>query len=256
MTAPTPSAPKPKPENLWLNLICNVAVPTAILTWGSGDKWLGPKWGLLVALAFPVAYGIHDFARRRRMNFISIVGFASVLISGGFGLMKLDGFWFAVKDAAIPGLIGVAVLASMRAKEPLVHEMLYNPQVIDIERVDAALTARGAQGDFQQLMRSSSYLLALAFGVSAVLNFFLARYLIKSPPGTEAFNAELAKMHLWNWPVIVLPSMAMMLYALFRLLKGLERLTGLTFDEIMHQPPEKKTAAPVTEAAGEKTDGA
>lgn len=256
MTAPTPSAPKPKPENLWLNLICNVALPTAILTWGSGDKALGPKWGLLVALAFPIGYGVHDFTRRRRMNFISIIGFASVLISGGFGLMKLDGFWFAVKDAAIPGLIGVAVLASMRAKEPLVHEMLYNPQVIDIERVDAALTARGTQGDFQQLMRSSSYLLALAFFISAGLNYALARYLIKSPPGTEAFNGELAKMHLWNWPVIVLPSMAMMLYALFRLLKGLEKLTGLAFDEIMHQPPEKRAAAPVTEAAGEKTDRA
>ncbi|MFI5335829.1 MAG: VC0807 family protein [Opitutales bacterium] len=242
------ATPKPKPENLLLNLVCNVGLPTLILSYGSGAKALGPKGGLVVALAFPIGYGLHDFARRRRFNFISIIGFVSVLVSGGFGLMKLDGFWFAVKDAALPGLIGVAVLASMRAKEPLVHEILYNPQVIDVARVDAALTARGTQGAFLRLMDTSSYLLALSFGLSGVLNYFLARYLLVSPPGTEAFNAELAKMHLWNWPVIVLPSMAMMLYALWRLLKGLEVLTGLTFDEIMHQgaagaAPEARAAA-------------
>lgn len=237
-------SPKPKPENLWLNLICNVAIPTAILTWGSGAKGLGPTWGLIVALIFPIAYGVHDFVRRRRLNFISVIGFASVLISGGFGLMQLDGFWFAVKDAAIPGLIGVAVFVSMRTKTPLVQEILYNPQVIDVERVDRALDERGARSDFTKLLREASYLLTLSFLVSAVLNYFLARYLLKSPPGTEAFNAELGKMHLWNWPVIVVPSMAMMMYALWRLMGGLQRVTGLTLDEILKQPAEKKPAAP------------
>jgi hypothetical protein len=246
--------PKPKPENLWLNLVCNVAIPTALLTWASSDRWLGPKWALLAGLAFPVGYGIHDFVARRRFNFISIVGFASVLISGSFGLLKLDGFWFAVKDATIPGLIGVAVFVSMRAKEPLVHEMLYNPQVINVDRVDAALSARGAQRDFQLLLDSASYLLTLSFLFSAVLNYFLARHLLRSPPGTEAFDGELAKMHLWNWPVIVLPSMAMMMYALWRLLGGLQRVTGLTMDEILKAPPEKKGTKAPPEADPEKTD--
>ena len=84
------TTPRPKPENLLVNLVCNVGVPTAILTWLSGARWLGPKWGLLVALAFPLGYGLHDFIVRRRWNFISIIGFASVLVSGGFGLLKLD----------------------------------------------------------------------------------------------------------------------------------------------------------------------
>src|SRR5690606_32223566 len=151
---------------------------------------------LIVALIFPITYGVHDFIRRRRLNFISVIGFASVLISGGFGLMHLDGFWFAVKEAAIPAVIGVAVLASMRTKKPLVQEILYNPQVIDVERVDQALEERGARGDFTKLMREASYLLTLSFLVSAVLNYFLAPFLLQSPPGTEAFNAGLGKMHL------------------------------------------------------------
>jgi hypothetical protein len=232
--SPAPRTP-PKRENLVLNLACNVALPTIILTWFSGAKWFGPKWGLLIALAFPIAYGVHDFVRRRRFNFVSIIGFASVLISGGFGLLQLDGFWFAVKDAAIPAIIGFAVLASLRAKLPLVQEFLYNPQLMDVGRIDAALEQRDARDRFSGLLRQASYLLALAFFISAGLNYALARYLLKSPPGTEAFNGELAKMHLWNWPVIVVPSMAMMVFALWRFLQGLQSATGLTLDELMRE---------------------
>ena len=235
------TTPRSKPENLLVNLVCNVGVPTAILTWLSGARWLGPKWGLLVALAFPLGYGLHDFIARRRWNFISIIGFASVLISGGFGLLKVGGFWFAVKDAAIPGVIGLAVLASMRAKAPLVNELLYNPQVIDVERVEAGLMARGTQNAFTGLLRRSTGLLSLSFFVSATLNFFLARYLIRSQPGTAAFNGELAKMHLLSWPVIVLPSMAMMMLVLWRLMHGIKALTGLELDDIFRSPPEEKT---------------
>ena len=230
---------KPKPENLWLNLICNVALPTAILSWASGEKLLGPKWGLVVAVAFPLGYGLYDFVVRRRFNFISIIGFASVMLSGGFGLMKLDGFWFAVKDAAFPTLIGLAVLASMRAKEPLVHEMLYNPQVIDVEKVDAVLSERHAQDDFKRLICTASQQLALAMFVSAVINFLLARYLLRSPAGSVAFNRELAKMHWASLIVMVLTSMPMMMYALWQLLKGVEQLTGLKLDDILRQPPVK-----------------
>lgn len=249
MTATTQPAPKPKAENLLLNLVCNVALPTAILSWGSGERGLGPKWGLIVALLFPLGYGIHDFLRRRRLNFISAIGFASVLISGGFGLMKLDGFWFAVKDGALPALIGVAVLASMRAKEPLVHEILYNPQVIDVELVERSLDERGAQEGFAKLMRGSSYLIAAAMFLSAGLNYGFARWIIRSTPGTEAFNQELARMHWVSLLGISIPTMAMMIYALWRLLQGLAGLSGLTLDQILRQPPEQQKAAPVAGAA-------
>ena len=242
----TTPAPHPKPENLLLNLICNVALPTAIQTWGSGARGLGPKWGLVVALLFPLAYGLYDFAVRRRFNFISALGFTSVLITGGFGLMQLDGFWFAVKDGVIPGLIGLAVLASMGTKAPLVEELLYNPQVIDVARVEAALGARNARPDFVQLMKASSHLLALSFFLSAGLNFGLARLIITGQPGTELFVQQLAKMHWASLGGAVLPSMAMMMYALWRLIKGLERLAGLTLDEILKAPPEKNRATPAT----------
>jgi hypothetical protein len=243
-------SPKPKPENLWVNLVFNVALPTAVQSWGSGEKAFGPKWGLIVALLFPLAYGVYDFAVRRRFNFISILGFGSVLITGGFGLMKLDVFWFAVKDGILPLLIGAAIFASMHTKAPLVQEMLYNPQVIDVERVDAALAERGAQESFAQLLRQASYLLTVAMLLSAILNYGFARYIIRSPSGTEAFNQELAKMHWVSLAGLSLPVMAMMMYALWRLLGGLQRITGLTLDEILKQPAEKPKVPPASDTGG------
>ncbi len=252
----SPAVPKTKPENLFLNLILNIAVPTAIQTWGSGDRWFGPNWGLVMSLLFPLGYGLYDFATRRRFNFISAVGFGSILITGGLGLMSLDSFWFAVKDGAIPALIAVAVLASMRSKAPLVEEMLYNPQVIDTGRVEAALAERGNRDEFTRLMHGSSYLLATAFAISAVLNFVLARWIITAPPNTTERVQQIAKMHWVSLGGAVVPAMAIMMYALWRLFQGIGRLTGLTIDEILHQPAGQKNAAPAEPGAADKpTDG-
>lgn len=234
------SLPPPKRENLLLNLVCNVALPPIILKWGSKVEWLGPKWALLIALAFPVGYFIYDLVRRKKFNFISAIGFLSVLLTGTFAQMQLNTQWFAVKEAAIPAVIGLVVLVSMGTRWPLVREMLYNPQVIDVDRIDAALAERNARPSFDRLLREASYLLTFSFLISAILNYALARYLLKSPTGTEAFNSELAQMNLLSWPVIVLPSTAMSMYALWRLLGGIRRITGLELEQLMHPAPQKK----------------
>jgi hypothetical protein len=235
------SASPPRSENLFVNLACNLALPTAIMTWGSGERALGPKWGLVVALLFPVGYGVHDFLRRRRFNFISAVGFTSVLLTGGLALLKVDPFWLAVKDGLLPLLVGVAVLVSNYTKEPLVQEMLFNPQVLDTVRVEAALAARGVEPAFQALLRQASRLVAFALMASGVINFFLARWIIRSPMGTDASNHEIAKMH-WASLLGLIPTMAVLLYALWRLLQGTAALTGLTVDQILRAEPEQQKA--------------
>ncbi len=227
------STSKPqKPESLLLNIVCNLVLPTLILMKFSTDNFLGPLWGLIVALIFPVGYGIWDFVTRKKMNFISILGFVSVLLSGGFGLMKVDGFWFAVKDAAMPALIGIAVLASLKTKTPLVRELLYNEQVIDIPRVDLALEERANRPAFDRLLVRASYALTVTFLVSAVINFVVARWIIRSEPGTAAFNEELGKMHSLGLVFMALPAMAMLMVILWRLIGGIQKLTGLTMDDI------------------------
>ena len=51
-------------------------------------------------------------------------------------------------------------------------------------------------------------------------------------PWANAAEA-IGKQTGWGWVVIGVPSMAMMLYAMFRLFKGVKRLTGLDTDQMM-----------------------
>lgn len=224
-----------KPENPLINLVCNIVIPTVVLMKFSTDKWLGPLWGLIVALIFPIGYGIYDLATRKKTNFLSILGFISVLLSGGLALAKIGSLGFAIKDALLPTIIGIAVLLSLRTKTPLVRELLYNDSIIDVPRVDAALAARGETEHFDQLLRRASVGLALTFIASAPVNFLLARYVLRSPPGTPEFNAELGKMHWLALLVIAVPSMIAMMIVFYKLMNGLARLSGLTQDEIFRE---------------------
>jgi hypothetical protein len=232
------SAPA-KRENLLINIACNIVAPALILSKLSAEDRLGPVVALVVALAFPVVYGVTDFIRRRSFNFIAGIGFFSTLLTGGFALAELDGLWFAIKEAAVPAVIGLMVLFSMNAKRPLVRQFIYNEQVIDIPKVDAALAERGTRPGFESLMRRAAWLVAASFVVSAALNFILARWLLTGSAGTPEFNAQLAKMQWLSWPVIVLPSMAMMMFALWQLLGGLKKLTGLELDQLFHAQEKK-----------------
>jgi hypothetical protein len=224
----------PKKENPLINLLCNIVVPTIVLMRFSTERWLGPLWGLIVALAFPLSYGVYDLLRRKKTNLLSVLGLVSVLLSGGLALLKVGGMWFAVKDAVLPTVIGVAVLASLRSKHPLIREMIYNEQIVDVARVDAALVARGQTAAFDALLKRASIGLAMTFIATAPLSFALARYVLRSAPGTPAFNAELGKLHVLVWPVIAIPSTIALMVVFWKLLKGLTQLTGLTDDEIFH----------------------
>ncbi len=251
---PMSPAPAPKRENLLLNLVFNIAVPMLILSKLS-DR-LGSMNALMLALAFPLGYGVYDFWQRRSVNFVSGLGFFSTLATGGLGLLRLEPLWFAVKEAAVPALIGIAVFVSQWSKRPLVRQFLLNEQVINLPRVSAALDEHGMRPAFEALLRASSVLLAGSFFLSAFLNFALARYLITAAPDTPEFNAQYGRMLGWSWPVIVVPSMAMMMFALWRLVKGVERMTGLTLDQILHSPEEKKDAARVSQEPAPETTNA
>ena len=107
------SLPPPKRENLFINIVCNIVVPTVILTRFSTENRLGPMWGMVVALMFPLGYGIYDLIRRQKTNVFSIVGLTSVLLTGGLNYLRMDTLWFAVKEAAVTGKDLRGVIQSM-----------------------------------------------------------------------------------------------------------------------------------------------
>jgi len=237
------AAPRATPENLWLNLVFNAVFPAVVLAYGSKEKYLGPVWGMIVALAFPLGYAIYDLIRRRKWNVLSVVGFVGTLLTGSLGLLKMSGFWFAVKEAAIPLVLGLAIPATMRTRQPLVRTLLYNDQLLDTARIGRALEERQNLIAFERLLWWASWVLAAAFLLSAVINFGLAWWLLPAESGTEEFNRQLGKLQFWSWPGVVVPSSAMVFYAMFQLVKGLEQLTGLKGDDLFHPRPVKARRA-------------
>lgn len=221
-----------KQENPLVNLIVNIAIPALILFYGTDEAYLGAKLGFLVALAFPLGYGIYDSLTRKKFNFIAALGIINVLLTGGIGLLQMDNHWLAVKEAAVPAIIGFVVIASLKTPYPLVRKFLYNEKVIDVVKVDEALDRHGGKDKFDVLLVKATYMLAFSFFVSATLNFVLAKVIVTSAPGTRAWDQELARMWSLSWPVIVVPSVAIMMFSLWYLLRGIKALTGLNLDEI------------------------
>jgi len=222
-------------ENPWINIGFNILIPVLLLT--KGERYIGsPAQVLVLALAFPAAYFGYDLWKRRKVNFISIIGFVSILLTGGVGLLELPRRWFIVKETAVPALIGLAVLGSLKTRFPLIRALVFNPQIFRVDAIHARLDERGNHPQFERLLRQSTVILAASFFLSAVLNFVLASAIVKTEPAVDAaqFNAEVGAMTGWSWVVITVPSMAFMIYIMIRLARGIHALTGLTIEEALH----------------------
>lgn len=237
MTTPINTEVKPeKKENVLVNILINIVVPTVILSKFSGEDYLGVKLAIIVALAFPIAYGLFDIRRSGKFNLFSALGIFSVAMTGGMALLKLPPQYIMIKEAAIPAMFAIVTLISLKTRYPLVKTFLYNDKIMQVDKVSAALEERGTEQQFDKALVNASYLMALSFVVSSILNYVLAKVLLVSEPGTEAFNAELGKMNALSFPVIAIPATIVMMFALFYLFKKIKALTQLDLEDILkHQ---------------------
>jgi hypothetical protein len=227
-----------KPENPLLNIIFNIALPVIVLNKLSDT--LGPVRTLLLALAFPISYGIYDLYKRKKINWISVLGLINVMATGGFALIGVGGIWFAVKEAALPFLLGIWVFFSAYSKAPVVDKMLLNPQVINRPLIDERLAALNLTDEFKQLIKRSTLYFSFSFLLSAILNFGLAVKIFT--PLNEALgeqeratllNSQIAEMTSASFLVIMVPSMLALALVMWHLLRGLAQLTNLKIEELM-----------------------
>lgn len=223
-----------RPASPFVELTITLLVPAFILMQLSGEARLGPAGALIAALAFPLGWGVREYLRVRELNLLAVLGFVSVLLTGGIGLLALDPRWLAIKEAAIPALLGVITVGSVLVRRPLVRVLLFNPAIVNVDRIREALAARNSEVDFERKLAWATGLLAASFLFSAVMNYLLARWIVTSPAGTEAFNAELGRLTLISYPVIALPSMLIVMLALYYLVRSLRQLAGLTLSDILH----------------------
>lgn len=226
--------PAPKKESFLANLLMNIVIPTLILTKLSTDEYLGATWGLVCALAFPISYGLRDFLVNKKLNVFSALGVVSVLLTGGLSLLKLPPEYFAIKEAAIPGILCIVTLVSIKTRYPLVKVFVYNDKVLKIEKVNAALAHYNTQAKFERTLTNASILIAASFFLSSVLNYVLAKIILVSEPGTAAFNSELGKMTALSYPVIAVPMMLIMMGTLFYVFRSIKQLTHLTLEDVIN----------------------
>ncbi|MBS1971680.1 MAG: hypothetical protein JSU04_15315 [Bdellovibrionales bacterium] len=230
--------PQHKPENALLNILFNIAIPILILN--KGSKYMGSFWALIIALAFPLSYGIYDHITRKKTNAISVLGLINVGITGSLALFKLHGMWFAVKEAAFPLLVGAFVFGSAFTKNPFISTLFLNPQLIDVGLLKSRLFERKTESEFAELLKKSTLWISLSFVFSATCNFLLAIRIFE--PINEALdgeaqalilNEQIARMTTWSMAVIVLPCILFMVAIFMYLSKGMQRLSGLTEDELL-----------------------
>lgn len=221
---------KPRP---WVDLLISIIIPSVILMKFSGNEHLGATWALVIGLAFPLGWGLWELVRYRKYNFIAVLGVISVGLTGGIGLLALDAKWLAIKEAAIPAIIGLAVLISTRTRFPLVRTLLYNPAVLHVDKIQRRLKEQGTEAEFDARLLKATYFLAGTFLFSSVMNYILAKWIVTSPSGTSAFNEELGRMTLVSYPMIAIPSMVMMMAIFYYLWRTIRRLTGFTLEEVL-----------------------
>ena len=261
MNQPSESAKNPqtgqpeKRESMLANLLLNIIIPTLILMKGSESAWVttqlqnldantgtalaafyglhGVKLAIIVALAFPIIYGLMDFRRAKKINVFSALGVFSILLTGGISLLELDPQYIAIKEAAIPGILGLVTVLSLKTKYPLVKTFLYNDKILKINAIETALDEHQKRPEFERSLNVASWLVASSFFLSSILNYALAKWIIVSPAGTAAFNEELGKMTALSFPVISVPATIVLMCALFYLFKSIKNLTGLSFEDVL-----------------------
>jgi hypothetical protein len=254
------SEKKPPQEHPLANILINVIIPVLVLSYLSKDPdlqeklgkvakpWhIGPLKAMILALALPLGYGVWHFIKTRKGNFFSALGLISVLLSGGLtlylwnknGTVKPNaGMLFGIKEALIPLVLGIAILASHRSANPLIRVFLYNDSIFDIPKIESRVAEISAQAGYDKILFFATKLFAVSFFLSSLMNLGLAQWFFRgfdsnAIDALEKFNAIIAKVTGWGFAVIGVPTLIFMIFTFYSLLKKLGKLTGLKSDEIM-----------------------
>ncbi len=229
---------QPKENSFW-NIFFNILLPVFILN--KGHKYgLDPRAAVLIALSFPLFFTLKTWFFSKKINFVSLLGLLNVVVSGTLTLLALGGIWFAIKEAAFPLLIGAFVLGSSWTAKPFFQTLFMNPATFDVDKVQQNLETDQKKEEFLHLMRQTTRWLSLSFLMSAFLNFVLAIRIFTPLPDSltetqkqELINEQLSHMTLYSLGVILLPSMIFLGALLYYTFKKINRLTGLSADDLL-----------------------
>ena len=254
------TANQPASAGLLTQLVVNIVIPVLVLIYLKKDSWLGNlfdgwidesksfnKIAFIIALAFPIGYGCKEFFTSHKINFFSVIGTVNIALTGGMGLLEFPPNQIAIKEAAVPALLGLAILISLKTPFPLVRSLIFNEQLMQVKKIEAILDQNNTRQAFEKTLTTSTLIVAASSFLAACTNYFLAIFVLKSPPGTEQFNDEMARMIALSYPVNALPATLVTLVAVFYTYKNIRKFTGLPLEEVLNIPLDDTDEKKITE---------
>ncbi len=232
-----------KKENPFVNLLANIILPVFIIN--KTALFPGEHKALLalgVALFFPISYGLWDLIQNKKTNYFSILGLVNTLITGLFAVFAFEGFWFAVKEAAMPAVLGVGVYLTSLKGSPFFKKFIEMSGLLKMSSIEEKAAELGTKKEVHLSFIKANNLFALSFFLSAVLNFALATYIFKpidldlsQTEKASILNGQISQMTWMGMAAIGLPMMVFLAATLFKLFKDLQKYTGLEQDEMLVQ---------------------
>lgn len=231
--------PKKTNESPIFSILASVVIPIVILNKLSGQD---PLTVLIIALAFPVGYGAYSYIKNGSMSFVALLGLLNTLFTGGFAVLKLEGFWFAVKEAAFPCLIGVFVFFSSFTKSPFLKFMLLDSGGLNTSVIYETIINKNVLDRFKKMVRDYTMVFSISFFVNGLIQFFLALHIFKpisnqlsETEQSQILNQQIADMTWQSMAVITVPTMLALAALFYFFLRGLTKMTGLQFEQMVNE---------------------
>ncbi len=214
-----------------VDIAITIVAPTVVLLFLATEGRLGPAWGLVLALAFPIGHASWTLITAGRVSALAVLALISVLLTGGIGLLELPTTWFAIKEALLPLAIGVGCLVSLRTPWPVIPTLL--SELLDPEKVSTALAAQEGEEVYGSAQSTATWQLGGIFALTGAATWAYASWMVQAPSGTEAFTSELGRYTALALPVLGIPSTLLTLFVLRTLLVRLEDATGLEVADLL-----------------------
>jgi hypothetical protein len=155
-----------------VEVVVNIALPFAIYALGKA-RW-GDAGALMISSGPPIAWSIFEFARKRKVDAVSMLVLAGIVLSllaflGGGGVKFLQ-----LRETLVVGLVGLVFLGSAAIGRPLIY---YTARAT-ILRTSPDKAARFAAQRDNSAFRGAMMTMTLAWGFGMVAECALAAALV------------------------------------------------------------------------------
>ncbi len=219
-----------KPLPMYTQLVFGFVIPTIVLLYLSDESKLGPLWGMVVALVFPLALELYSLATGRKISYLSIAAIVGILLIGAISVLGLSEEWLAVRRSAIYIAGAVVIAGLLRFRYDLIEKGLAT--MLDMDAIRNAIK-KDADAKFRRLVTWTVSGYALLLLILGVWTYALTIVFISAPTNSSEFNAQYAELRLLSLPLVSLPLLMGATGLLMSLLMKLERRTGLSLEQLM-----------------------